>query len=393
MSAPLAGVKIIDLSQVIAGPYGPALLSHAGAEVVKIEALTGEAGRVLAASFITLNRGKRDLPLNLQTAAGREVLYRLAKQSDVLVENFRPGVVERLRVDYATLAALNPRLISVSVSAFGASGPYAHRPAFDPLLQALTGVERAQGGDGNPPVFLRIAVVDYTTALNQAAQVALALFDRERSGRGCHLQLSLLRTGVFINGDAFTRYAGRPPRRIADAGQHGLGPLDRMYRTADGWLFLVVAGEQSWQRLTSLPPLVPLAADERFATLAARERDAEALATALGAAFERDTTESWVAALAAAGVACAPVIVGYERVFFEDVQPIVNGYSVWGQHAERGRVEHPGNFIRYSDAPTERAGIPAPSLGQHSDELLRELGYADAEIGALRAAGVIHQAP
>jgi formyl-CoA transferase len=387
---PLAGVRIIDLSQVIAGPYGPALLADAGADVVKIETHQGEIARSLGGSFLSLNRGKRSIPLNLQHEAGKEVLYRLARGADVLVENFRPGVVQRLKVDYETLSALNPRLIYVSVSAFGASGPYAHRPGFDPLLQAMTGTERAQGGRQNPPVFLRIAITDYATAMIQAAAVTMALFDRERTGKGCHINTSLLRGGLYINAEAFTRYAGRPERVLPDAGQYGLGPLDRMYATRDGWLFLLVeADEERWQRLLSLPAFAALEADSRFMSAASRSANADDLAMALSRIFAEDGTDAWLANLDAAGVPCAPVIEHYDRVFFHDLQPIINGYTVASEHANRGHVEHGGNFVHYSATPTGREAVPAPLLGEHTDEILRDLGYGTAAIDALRHDGVI----
>ncbi|HLF76380.1 MAG TPA: CoA transferase [Dehalococcoidia bacterium] len=390
MTGPLAGVKMIDLSQVIAGPYGPALLADAGAEVVKVETHQGEIARSLGGSFLSLNRGKRSLPLNLQTEAGKEVMYRLAKWADVMVENFRPGVVQRLKVDYETLSALNPRLIYVSVTAFGASGPYAHRPGFDPLLQAMTGTERAQGGRHNPPVFLRIAITDYVTAMVQAGAVTMALYNRERTGHGCHINTSLLRNGIFINAEAFTRYEGRPERVLPDAGQHGLGPLDRMYATRDGWLFLLVEeDEERWRKLVVQPRFASLDADVRFSSAKLRGQNADALAQALADIFATDRTESWLVMLESHGVPCAPVVEHYDRTFFEDVQPMVNGYSVAGDHANRGRVEHTGNFIHYGASPTTREAVAAPLLGQHTDAVLAELGYDAEAIARLRAESVV----
>jgi len=383
-TGPLAGVRIIDLSQVIAGPYGPALLADSGAEVIKVETLQGEIGRSLAGSFLSLNRGKRSIPLNLQTDAGKDVLYRLAKWADVLVENFRPGVVQRLKADYETLSELNPRLIYASVTAFGAGGPYAHRPGFDPLLQAMTGTERAQGGRDNPPVFLRIAITDYVTAMTQAAALTMALYDRERTGRGCHIHTSLLRNGLFINAEAFTSYPGRPERALLDAGQHGLGPLDRMYRTNDGWLF--VFAEETFDALAHVTGLQP---NKRFENAQDGSANAGALASELALAFAGDSTDVWLSRLEAAGVPCAPVIEHYQTSFFEDVQPMVNGYSVAFDHVERGHVEHTGNFIKYSASTTSREAVASPLLGQHTDEILAELGYDADEVTKLRSDGVI----
>jgi crotonobetainyl-CoA:carnitine CoA-transferase CaiB-like acyl-CoA transferase len=388
---PLEGVHVIDLSQVIAGPYGSAVLSHAGAEVIKVEAPGGESGRNLAAGFFGYNRGKRAMCIDLQKAEGQAVFHKLAAGwADVIVENFRPGVVERLNVDYKTISALNPRIIFVSATAFGSSGPYRHRPGYDPLLQAMTGVERAQGGRHNPPVFLRIAITDVTTGLMHAGAIAMALYHREKTGRGQHVKVSLMRSGIYINGDAFTRYPGRPARILPDAGQHGLGPLDRMYRTADGWVFILVEDDDvRWKRLTSVPGLGPALGGEQFATAEARGQNADALASALEKAFAADTSDAWLSRLEAAGVPAAPVIEGYGRAFFEDVQPIVNRYTVYGQHADRGHMEQNGNYIGYSLTPTEQEGRAPPLLGENTDDVMRELGYADADIARLREAGVI----
>lgn len=391
MKGPLKGVKVIDLSQVIAGPYGSALLTHAGADVVKVEALTGESGRNLAGGFFGWNRGKRGIAIDLQKPEGQAVFQRLGCEwADVIVENFRPGVVERLNVGYKTISARNPGIIYVSATAFGSSGPYSHRPGYDPLLQAMTGVERAQGGRHNPPVFLRIAITDLTTGLMHAASITMALYHRQRTGRGQHVKTSLMRSGIYVNGDAFTRYPGRPARILPDAGQHGLGPLDRMYRTSDGWIFIVVEDDdQRWSRLQSLPELRGLLAGAEFATAESRAANSDALAAVLEGAFATDTSEGWLSKLAANRVPAAPVVEGYGLRFWEDVQPIVNGYTLGGPHYDRGHLEQPGNFVAYSLTPTEQEGPAAPGLGEHTDEILMGLGYGAGEIAALRQAAVI----
>jgi crotonobetainyl-CoA:carnitine CoA-transferase CaiB-like acyl-CoA transferase len=388
---PLAGVRVLDLSQVIAGPYGPTLLSHSGAAVIKIEPLQGEMTRQNpGVNYFAWNRGKRSLPLNLRTDEGRATFYRLVERSDVVVENFRPGVTQRLQIDYDTLSALNPRLIYASITAFGATGPYQHRPGFDPLIQAMSGIERLQGGPGNPPVFLRIAITDFVTAMLQAASITMALFNRERTGRGDHIELSLLRSGIFINGDAFTRYDGRPDRPTPDAGQHGFGPLDRMYRTANGeYLFIVVPDDPAWLRLVSMADFQVLESDSRFTSSAGREKHAVELAQALEEIFARRDRPDWLERLDRAQVPCAPVVNGYEKGFFEDVQPVINGYFVSGEHPERGRIEQVGNYIRFSAATTVQEGLTGPILGQHTDEILRELRYGPEDIERLRAAGAI----
>jgi crotonobetainyl-CoA:carnitine CoA-transferase CaiB-like acyl-CoA transferase len=387
---PLSGIKALDLSQVIAGPYGTGLLSYLGVETVKIEMLRGEQGRSLAGSWFGLNRGKRSLPLDLAKEEGRQILYRLAADSDIFVENFRPGVVDRMGIGYETLRQLNPQIIYVSVSAFGETGPYAGRPGFDPLLQALTGIERVHGGPGNPPVFLRIAINDYASGMMVAAAVSLALFNRARTGEGAHIHLSLLRAGLFINAEAFTRYEGRKGARMPDKGQNGFSALDRMYRADDAWLYLLVEDDETrWRSLTSLAAFSVPRADPRFATAALRAENDAALAEVLEAIFATQDVEGWLRVLEAAGVPAAPVLPDYDRRFFEDIQPIINGYLVSDTDPVRGRIEHNGNYIRFSDAETQLEGNAAPSLGQHTEEVLTELGYDAAGIERLRRDGVI----
>ena len=391
MSGPLSGIRVIDFSQVIAGPYGSAVLADEGADVVKVEPLTGEMWRQGGgASFYSFNRGKRSLPLNLQSDEGQEVFHRLADWADVLVENFRPGVMQRLKVDYETLKQRNPKLIYVSVTAFGTDGPYAHRPGFDPLLQAMTGTERAQGGRHNPPVFLRIPITDDVTGLLQAASITMALYKRERTGHGEHLNLSLLRSGLFINADAFTRYEGRPERPLPDAGQNGLSPLDRMYQCSDGeWLFLLVeADEERWRRFVGIEGLGLLSLDPRFADAKSRAENAEELATSIEAAFKENTAAHWLGLLEAANVPSAPVVTGYDRLFWEDVQPIVNQHVVRMEHPERGHMEMDGNLISFSETPADGEIRATPLLGQHTREILRELGFNDRAIDRFKATGV-----
>ena len=391
MKGPLEGIHAIDLSQVIAGPYGSAVLTHAGVDVIKVEAPAGESGRNLAGGFFGYNRGKRGMCIDLQKPGGQAVFQRLAKDwADIIVENFRPGVVERLNVDYKTISALNPGIIYVSATAFGSSGPYSHRPGYDPLLQAMTGVERAQGGRHNPPVFLRIAITDVTTGLMHAAAIAMALYHRERTGRGQHVKASLMRSGIFVNGDAFTRYPGRPARILPDAGQHGLGPLDRMYETADGWVFTLVEDDpERWSRLKSVPGLGQALRDPGFDTAEGREKYADGLAAALESAFKAEGSDAWLSKLDAQRVPAAPVVEGYGRYFFEDVQPIINRYTVAGEHPERGHMEQSGNYVGYSLTPTGQEGRVAPLLGEHTDEIMAELGYTGSEVASLRGSGSI----
>jgi crotonobetainyl-CoA:carnitine CoA-transferase CaiB-like acyl-CoA transferase len=389
MEGPLSDVKILDMAQVIAGPYGPALLSDIGAQVIKVEPTIGESFRGLGAGSFGLNKGKRAIAIDMQQPEGKEIMHRFAAWADVLVENYRPGVVQRLGVDYETLRKINPRLIYVSVTAFGSSGPYAHRPGVDPLLQAMTGVERAQGGRHNPPIFLRIAVTDYITAILQSSAITLALFHRERTGEGQYVEASLLQGGIYSNSEAFSRYAGRPERPLPDAGQHGLNALDRMYKTADGWMYVVVDDDERWQALTAVPGLEALGQDARFATAESRALHDTDLARWLEDAFAKETAETWLERLGEGRVPSAPVYQQYSQLLFNDVQAILNGYVIRREHVQLGEIEQPGNFISFSMTPPSGEGLAAPVLGQHTNEILHEFGYSDEAIASLREKVVV----
>jgi crotonobetainyl-CoA:carnitine CoA-transferase CaiB-like acyl-CoA transferase len=389
MEGPLAGVKILDMGQIIAGPYGSAVLSDIGAEVIKVEPAGGDVLRNLGGGALGLNKGKRGIAIDLQHPEGQKIMHRFAKWADVLIENYRPGVVERLAVDYETLRRINPRLIYVSVTAFGDTGPYAHRPGADPILQAMTGVERAQGGRHNPPIFMRVAICDYITAMLQASAITLALYHRERTGEGQYIEASLLQGGIFTNSEAFSRYASRPERPLPDAGQYGLNALDRMYQTADGWLFIVVDDQERWENLVTTPGFEDLRRESKFSTLSLRQQNDAELASSLEKRFVRETTEGWLERVAPNGVPIAPVQQQYSQLLFNDVQAILNGYVIRREHAQLGEIEQPGNLIGFSLTPPSSEGLAAPLLGQHTNEILQEFGYSEEEIGELRENHVV----
>ena len=241
---PLEGVRILDCSSFIAGPLGPVFLADLGASVIKIEAPEGDGLRSNR-GFLGWNRGKRGLGLDLKRPEALEVLYRLVDEADVFLENMRPGVTERLGISYTTLRSRNPRLIYCSVTAYGPEGPYRHRPGFDPLLQARSGIERAQGGFQHPPVFLLVPATDNTCAMLNAAGIALALYERGRSGVGQRIETSLLRAACLLQSDSLVDYDGRPPRPANDPDQVGPSPLYRLYECADGWIFISAGSSES----------------------------------------------------------------------------------------------------------------------------------------------------
>jgi crotonobetainyl-CoA:carnitine CoA-transferase CaiB-like acyl-CoA transferase len=376
---PLSGIRILDLSSYIAGPLGPAFLADLGADVIKVESPDGDGLRVHA-GFLAWNRGKRGLGLDLKRPAAREVLDRLLAGADVLVQNMRPGVAERLGIDYERLRQKYPRLVCCSVTAFGPTGPYRDMPGFDPLLQALSGIERTQGGDQNPPVFLLVPITDNTCAMLNAVGIALALLERERSGKGQLVETSLLRAASFLQADGLLHYAHRPPSATNDAMQLGPVPLYRLYACSDGWIFLDARSRQHRATLADLLQLDPdLLEDSGSAA-------GKTLATELERRFAERSAAEWLQALASVGVPATAAVEDYGRDFADDRlltdADLIREY----QHPLYGHIRQPVALVRFGEIPAS-ATRPAPLLGEHSREILAEAGYNAESIEALLASG------
>jgi len=378
MTAPLAGVRVVDLTSYIAGSYGAMMLADMGAAVVKVEGLEGDPFRELP-GFYGWNRGKRSIAVNLKHPDGRAVVHRLAIGADVVMENMRPGVVQRLGVDYETLRALNPRLVYSSVTAFGPDGPHRDRPGFDPLLQAEGGVMTTQGF-GGPPQYLRIAPTDYYTAALACQAVLAALFARERSGKGQHVETSLLQGVIAMQSGSFVDYPGR---EIV----YRETPTYRMYQAGDGeWFFLACGNQSFWAKLCKALGREDLADDPRFGSWLARRDNAEALTPLLEAAFSSRPRAEWLRILAEHDIPSA----GTQTIMELVRNPAVlhHKMAVTYEHPELGPLTLMGQPLRFSESPVPDAG-PPPVLGQHSAEILREAGYDDGEIGELHRRGVV----
>jgi formyl-CoA transferase len=392
-AAPLARFRVLDLSRVRAGPTAVRQLADWGAQVVKIESPEGDGGlggERHGSDFQQLHRNKRSLVLDLKHPAGRAVLHRLVRQADVLVENFRPGVKHRLGIDYATLAALNPRLVYASISGFGQDGPYAERPGFDQIAQGLGGlmsITGLPGPDGaRRPTRAGIPVADLTAGLFAAQGILIALLERESSGSGQWVQANLLAAQIAMLDFQAARWLQDhevPPQAGND---HPTSIPTGVFATADGHINIAASGDPIFARLCAALDAPSLARDPRFATGAARSAHRAALGAAIEAITRTRTAADWVETLNAAGVPCGPINT-IDQVFADpQVRHLNLTRSV--RHPVLGAQTLVGQPVELSRTPwsLHRA---APEAGADSADVLAEFGYSAAEIAQLRAEGVV----
>ena len=374
----LDGITVLDCSSYLAGPYGAMMLADLGASVIKVESLEGDSFRELP-GFYGWNRGKRSVAVNLKEPAGREVLQRLVKMADVLIQNMRPGVAERLGMDSAALRALNPRLIYCAMTAFGPDGPYRDRPGYDPVLQAMGGVQHLQGF-GGPPQFVRVAVTDYYTAALGAQAVLAALFVRERTGRGQHVETSLLQGVLALQSGSVVDYPGKPTFLRET-------PTYRLYQAGDGqWFFLACGNQAFWAKLCKAIGRHEMTDDPRFGSWLLRGDNRDALMPILEAAFATRSRDEWLQILSEHDIPCAPVQSLQE--FMRDPGVLHMKMTVQYEHPEVGALTLMGQPLRFSETQAPDAG-PPPVLGQHTRAVLREVGYTDGDIADLHRRGVV----
>ncbi|MGL5167341.1 MAG: CaiB/BaiF CoA transferase family protein [Afipia sp.] len=391
MPGPLNGVRVLDLTGVVSGPYATMFLADQGADVLKIEPIGGDITRrsravidkagEFSALFISSNRGKRSLSIDVKSDAGREVMAKLVAQSDVLVQNFRPGTTERLGLGPDELRKRHPRLIYVSISGVGDSGPYVKKRVYDPIIQALSGFADIQSQPvTNRPQMIRTIVCDKTTAVFTAQAVSSALYAREKTGRGDHIQVAMLDTMIsYLWPEGMMQYT------VVGAEATTMDPNDRpdlVFKTLDGYITAGTISDSEWQGFCKASGDPELAKDERFATPGARFVNATARINKMQEYIAQRTTAEWLERLDAADVPCAPILRRGEIIANEQV--VARGLIEEFEQPTVGRVRQPKPAAVF-EVNKAVIGGPAPRVGEHSRAVLRDLGYSDSAIDAMIA--------
>jgi crotonobetainyl-CoA:carnitine CoA-transferase CaiB-like acyl-CoA transferase len=392
MAGPLDGFRIIDLTSVVSGPLGTMMLADQGAEVIKIEHPSGgDFTRAMAnrqggfsASFLNNNRSKKSVALNLKDPRGVDAVLKLAATADAFVQNFRPGVVDRMGLGEAAVRAVNPSIVYCSISGFGDTGPYADKPVYDPLVQALSGLTSIQGGsDDARPRLVRTIIPDKLTGYTSAQAITAALLRRERTGEGQHVKVSMLDSVIdFLwhsDMGSQTFVGGELPQEKAASF------IDLIYETTDGFITVAVNTDKQWKSLPAALETPQWLEDPRFLTPALRHENIDDRLALTQSVLATDSSAHWLERLEAHDVPCAPVLT--RSAMIDHPQIRATGIVVELDHPQAGKVRQARPAATFSvSAPDLSNG--APLLGAHTDDLLASAGFTAAEIAALRADGV-----
>ena len=389
-SLPLSRFKVLDLTRARSGPTCVRQLADWGADTIKIEAPDpegdGDNGGRKSSDFQNLHRNKRSMTLNLKAPAGREIFMKLVGTADVVVENYRPRVKDRLGIDYESLRAVNPRIVLGSISGFGQDGPYADRPGYDQVAQGMGGLMSVTGHPGQGPVRAGTAIADITAGLYCAMGIMAALLEREISGEGQWVDSSLLAAQIAVMDFQAARWT--VDREVApQAGNdHPLYMPTGMFETADGFINIAASGDEMFSRLCAALGTEELLGDPRFADGPARGRNRAALNEAVAAVTRTATTAEWVERLNRGGVPSGPVY-SLDRTF-ADPQVRHIGMAAPVDHPTRGRIELVGQPVRFHRTPW-RLRNASPEMGEHTRAILADLGYSEEEIDRLRKRNVL----
>ena len=387
-SSALARFRVLDLTRVRAGPSCVRQLADFGADVIKIEGTKVEdmGGPRDGPDFQNLHRNKRSITLNLKAPQGREVFLRLVKNADVVVENFRPDVKDRLGIDYESLRRINPRIVLASVSGFGQDGPYRERPGFDQIAQGLSGIMSVTGPPGAGPMRVGCAVADVGGGLLAALGILTALLEREQSGEGQWVQSSLLQAAIQLLDFQAARYTMLGEVAEQQGNDHPTSMPTSAYKTADGYMNVAAAGSQMWKRLCQVLEKPELFDHPDYADADGRARNRKALNAAIEAQLVRKTTAEWTEILNRAGIPSGPIY-RMDQVF-ADPQVKHLGVAAEVESPKLGKFKIINQPVKLSRTPAKLV-TATPERGEHTNEVLREAGYDDAAIADLRRNGII----
>lgn len=391
MAGPLKGVRVLDMTWALAGPYCTMVLCDLGAEVIKVESPDGgDPSRKslpfiegVSSYFLSVNRGKKSVAVNLRHPQGKEIVLALANKADVLVENFRPGVMDRLGLGYGALRSTNPRIIYAACSGFGQKGPYAHRPAYDVVVQGMGGTLSITGEAGGPPTRVGFSIGDIGGGIFTALGVLAALHERESSGEGQMVDISMLDGQMALLENAFARFfaTGEVPQRIGT--RHPLRTPFQAFPTQDGYIVLAASEERFWQRLCQVINRPDLPRDERFKDNPSRTRNHDQLEPILKEITRTKKTAEWVALMDKNDIPCGPVN-SIDQVV-NDPHTAAREMITEVEHSKAGRLKVINSPLKLSRTPVkiERA---CPELGEHTEEVLQNLlGFSQEKITELRS--------
>ena len=390
MPGPLAGYRVIDVTQMLSGPMSTMILGDQGADVIKVEPpqagdLTRAFGsKGISPTFTMINRNKRSVAIDLKHERGVGLLKQLVAESDVFVQNFRPGAVERMGIGEPALRQVKPELIYVSISGFGEVGPYTHKRVYDPVIQALSGLTDIQRDPvTGRPKMMRLVIPDKVTALTAAQAITAALLARERTGKGQHVRLAMLDAVVsFLWPEGMASHTfvrnGKTVSRPPDT-------RDLIFETADGYITAGAMSNKEWAGMVRALDKPEWLEDERFRTPAGRMKHADARLELTAEVIKTRTTAEWLARLDAEQVPCAPALSRQDMLTNEQI--LANRLIVESEHPHVGRTRMTRPAARFEETPAELR-LPAPMLGEHTDQVLTELGVSSQQIADLRAGGV-----
>lgn len=374
---PLTGIRVLDLSRVLAGPYCTMMLADFGADIIKIEPPVGDDSRAFgpfigkeSAYFMSLNRNKRSVVLNLKEQEHCDVFKEMVKKADVVVENYRPGTMEKFGLGYEELKTINPKIIYAACSGFGQTGPYRTKPAYDIIVQAMGGIMSITGPEGGPPTRVGASIGDITAGMFTAYGIMLALFHRERTGKGQKIDVGMLDCQIAILENAISRYttSGNVPAPLGNR-HPSITPFSS-YPAKDGHIIVGAGNNRLWERLCNLIGRSELAADPRFDTNGNRNTNIEELTGILNEIFKTKTIDEWLSILEEAGIPCAPINTIDRTV--NDPHIKARDMIVEVRHPVAGQMKIPGIPVKMSETPGS-IHSPAPTLGQHAQEIMQEI--------------------